>query len=506
MMEEEVKEKISLQGRDPKAIEIQINNFKNGFPFLPIEEPATIGNGIEEVTEEDIASYMADYSSITQDKEMVKFVPASGAATRMFKDLFAYLEAEDQSLASNSFVDKFITNLKSFAFYEDLKAAISADGKSLESLLEQKDYPAIVGYLLQDEGLGYGKLPKGLLKFHNYDTSSRTPVYEHFIEGLHYSLGKGNTVRLHFTVSPEHQQNFEAKVAELKAKLEAQEGAKFEVSFSQQKKSTDTIAVNMDNTPFEDANGEILFRPAGHGALLENLNEIDADLIFIKNIDNVVPDKMKEITHKYKVVLSSILINNQEKLFSLINALQDDPSDEIIHESAVLLENKLGLRLPPNFKTQDRVEKINYLITKLDRPLRVCGMVENTGEPGGGPFWVSEKDGSMSLQIGETAQLDLNDNKVAKIFRSSSHFNPTDLVCGVKNYKGKKFDLMKYRDPETGFITQKSKDGKDLKAQELPGLWNGSMANWNTIFVEVPLDTFNPVKTINDLLREEHQS
>ncbi|AWW32554.1 DUF4301 domain-containing protein [Echinicola strongylocentroti] len=506
MIEEAVKEKIALQGRDPEKIEAQIVSFKNGFPFLAIDEPATIGNGIEEITEEQISAYEESYPSMTAEKELVKFVPASGAATRMFKNLFAYLESEDQSLEANPFVKTFISNLSSFAFYKDLKEKLSEKGKSIDVLLDSGDYATIITYLLSDEGLGYGKLPKGLLKFHNYEEGSRTPVYEHFIEGLQYGLGKNNTVRLHFTVSPEHQVRFEAKVNELKKTLTEKYGVNFDVTFSQQKPSTDTIAVNMDNTPFMEDNGEILFRPAGHGALLENLNEIDADLIFIKNIDNVVPDHLKETTKKFKIVIASILLETQEKLFGLLRKLHKDPNKEVINTAEAFLENDLGLRLSPQFNKLLDSEKIDFLKTKLNRPLRVCGMVENTGEPGGGPFWVKDKDGSFSLQIGETAQLDLNDSKTTKIFRSSSHFNPTDLVCGVKDYEGNKFDLLQYRDPETGFITQKSKNGKDLKAQELPGLWNGSMADWNSIFVEVPLATFNPVKTINDLLREQHQS
>ncbi|QDH80124.1 DUF4301 family protein [Echinicola soli] len=506
MIEEVVKEKITLQGRDPKKIEKQISNFKNGFPFLAIDEPATIGNGIEEITDAQISAFEKNYGSVTLNKEIVKFVPASGAATRMFKNLFAYLEAEDQSLDANPFVRTFISNLKSFAFYKDLEEMLSENGLDIKELLEREEFPTIVSYLLNDEGLGYGKLPKGLLKFHTYNDLNRTPVHEHFIEGLQYGLGKDNTVRLHFTVSPEHQARFEEHVNQLKEKLNNQFKVNFEVTFSQQKPSTDTIAVNMDNTPFLEENGEILFRPAGHGALLENLNEIDADLIFIKNIDNVVPDRLKEATKKYKIVIASILLETQTELFDLLEKLDDNPSKKTISTAAELLENKLGLRLSSQFNSLSDSEKTVFLKGKLNRPLRVCGMVENTGEPGGGPFWVKDKDGSFSLQIGETAQLDLNDNKVAKIFRSSSHFNPTDLVCGVKDYKGDKFDLLKYRDPETGFITQKSKNGKDLKAQELPGLWNGSMADWNSIFVEVPLGTFNPVKTINDLLREQHQS
>ncbi|WP_200977205.1 DUF4301 family protein [Echinicola sp. 20G] len=504
-IEEAVKEQISLQGMNVEKVEEQISNFINGFPALTIEEAAAIGNGIQTVTDDEIERYLKEYPSKCAEKEIVKFVPASGAATRMFKDLFSYLSAEDKSLDNNPFVKKFISKLNSFAFYEDLEAKLLENNLNIHTLIEKEEYATIISWLLDDKGLGYGNLPKGLLKFHRYDDGSRTPVYEHFTEGIQYGLGKGNTVRLHFTVSPEHQDRFEDKVNYLKKLLSDKFKIDFEVSFSQQKKSTDTIAVNMDNTPFIEENGEILFRPAGHGALLENLNEVDGDLIFIKNIDNVVPDHLKEITRKYKIAIASILLETQEKLFSILSNLEESPSPDNISTASAFLENKLGQRLPHNFSSLEDIDKVQYLKSKLDRPLRVCGMVENTGEPGGGPFWVRDSDGSVSLQIGETAQLDLEDKKHANILKSSTHFNPTDLVCGVKNYKGEKFDLLKYRDPSTGFITFKSKNGKDLKAQELPGLWNGSMADWNSIFVEVPLETFNPVKTINDLLREQHQ-
>ncbi|MBD8490512.1 DUF4301 family protein [Echinicola sp. CAU 1574] len=505
MIEEAVKEQVSLQGMNVEKVEEQISNFINGFPALPIEEAAAIGNGIQTVTNDEIERYLKEYPSKCAEKEIVKFVPASGAATRMFKDLFSYLSADDKSLDNNPFVKKFISNLKSFAFYNDLETKLLENNLNIHTLIEKEEYTTIISWLLDDKGLGYGNLPKGLLKFHRYDDGSRTPVYEHFSEGIQYGLGKGNTVRLHFTVSPEHQDRFEDKVNYLKKFLSNKFNINFEVSFSQQKKSTDTIAVNMDNTPFVEENGEILFRPAGHGALLENLNEVDADIIFIKNIDNVVPDHLKEVTRKYKIAIASILLETQEKLFSILANLGESSNPDNISTASAFLENKLGHRLPHSFSSLEDDDKVQYLKSKLDRPLRVCGMVENTGEPGGGPFWVNDNDGSVSLQIGETAQLDLEDKKHANILKSSTHFNPTDLVCGVKNYKGEKFDLLKYRDPSTGFITFKSKNGKDLKAQELPGLWNGSMADWNSIFVEVPLETFNPVKTINDLLREQHQ-
>src|SRR5690606_16326428 len=347
--------------------------------------------------------------------------------------------------------------------------------------------------------------PKGLLKFHSYDQGNRTPTEEHFVEGADYGVGANNTVRLHFTVSPEHQEKFEKHIGEIKPHFEQKYGVQFEVSFSQQKKSTDTIAVNMDNTPFLEENGEILFRPAGHGALLENLNDIDADIVFIKNIDNVVPDSIKSTTTTYKKAIGGVLFEVQKKVFQALAAVAAEVNETTLAAAEQVFEQAMGTKLAPAYASLSLEEKAKYLFDKLNRAIRVCGMVENTGEPGGGPFWVQEEDGSLSLQIAETAQLNLEDEFQKKLFESSTHFNPTDLVCGIKDYKGNKFDLLQFRDPKTGFITQKSKSGKPLKAQELPGLWNGSMSNWNSIFVEVPLITFNPVKTINDLLREVHQ-
>ncbi|MDN3671112.1 DUF4301 family protein [Echinicola jeungdonensis] len=505
MINETTKQQVVKQGMSLEKVEEQIKYFEEGFPFLPITEAARIGHGIKLISPEELENYQKTYPDKAAQKDIVKFVPASGAATRMFKDLYAYLNAENKDIDKHPFVKNFISNIKSFAFYRDLVNVMKEKDLDLEEALEKGAYPIIICHLLNEEGLGYGNLPKGLIKFHHYNDGSRTPVYEHFIEGVQYGIGKNKTVKLHFTVSPEHQEKFEEKINFLKESLEKKHKVKFEVSYSQQKKSTDTIAVNMDNTPFIEKNGEILFRPAGHGALLENLNDIDADLIFIKNIDNVVPDRLKETTKKYKIAIASILLEIQQEVFQLLHDLDEEITEERLDQGIKLLEGKLGFMITPNYPTFTLGEKAKYIKKKLNRPIRVCGMVENTGEPGGGPFWVREKDGSQSLQIGETAQLNLEDPQHQSILKNSSHFNPTDLVCGVRDYEGNKFDLLKFRDPNTGFISKKSKDGKDLKALELPGLWNGSMANWNTIFVEVPLITFNPVKTINDLLREQHQ-
>lgn len=504
-MHNQLEAQILKQGMDPTTAAQQLEDFKNGFPFLPITAPASIGQGIRRLSEEELQAFTSNYPEKAKNRKVVKFVPASGAASRMFKDLFSFLEG-DGDISKSAFVQKFIEHLEKFAFYRDLNHSLEKSGSSIEKALANKDYKLIISHLLNEEGLGYGQLPKGLLKFHHYADHDRTPTYEHFVEGFLYALGKENTVRLHFTVSPEHESKFKEEVAQIQAPLEREFRVKFDVSYSQQKKSTDTIAVGMDNQPFVEEDGTILFRPAGHGALLENLNDIDADLIFIKNVDNVVPDRLKETTKTYKMAIGGLLINIQEQVFHALHVLGIGFDQKSIEAAEQVVTQALYGKLPDGYQSWNNNQKGEYLFQKLNRPLRVCGMVPNTGEPGGGPFWVKEPDGSETLQIAETAQIDLDDPSKKALLQASTHFNPVDLVCATKNYLGKKFNLMAFRDMKTGFITEKSKSGRNLKALELPGLWNGSMAGWNTLFVEVPLITFNPVKTVNDLLRDEHQN
>ena len=503
-MDSALLDKIIAQGMNPDTVAQQIENFKNGFPFLKIHGPAIPGKGIKVLSDEELAHYQETYPVLAAKKDVVKFVPASGAASRMFKDLFAFLEGSGD-LDKSAFTKKFIGNIRKFAFYDDLNEALSAQGNTLEECLNAGMYQAIVAGLLLSEGLDYGSLPKGLLKFHRYDTENRTPAQEHLIEGVQYAVGKGKKVRIHFTVSPEHESKFKAEIAKVLPGIKATSGLDFEVTYSQQKKSTDTIAVNMDNSAFLEDDGSLLFRPAGHGALLENLNDIEADLIFIKNVDNVVPDRLKGPTKTYKMAIAGLLLEVQEKIFEALRAMDADLSHESVGQAIKVYNEDLGGQIPPTASAENLQELANFLRGKLNRPIRVCGMVKNTGEPGGGPFWIEEKDGSYSLQILETAQIDLNDPQSKAHMLASTHFNPVDLVCGTKDYKGHSFDLLQFRDMQTGFITEKSKSGRDLKALELPGLWNGAMSGWNTLFVEVPLITFNPVKTVNDLLRDEHQ-
>jgi hypothetical protein len=349
-----------------------------------------------------------------------------------------------------------------------------------------------------------------VLKFHTYPDGYRTPLEEHFVEGALYAKNNSSVVKIHFTVSPEHQLAFEKHVDQILPKYEQMFGVKYQIGFSQQKPSTDTIAVSPDNEPFRNNDGSLLFRPAGHGALLENLNDLDADIIFIKNIDNVVPDQLKKLTIDYKKALAGVLLGLQEEIFFYQKTLKEHPYSALesafYAEAANFLENVLNIIPPHDQYYSEKEELYNYFVHKFNRPLRVCGMVKNQGEPGGGPFFALNKDGSVSLQIVESSQIDFNDPEQATIAHNATYFNPVDLICGVKNYLGEKYNLLDFSDPQTGFISSKSKDGKELKAQELPGLWNGAMSDWGTLFVEVPIETFNPVKTITDLLRKEHQS
>ena len=481
---------INELGIDLEIVYQQINDFKEGFPFMQLQKAATLNEGVMKLTDEQLESYTALYEKKVSKLVSLKFVPASGAATRMFKSLFSFLEGGKSDKSTDQFFDK----LNDFAFAEDLK----------KILPKNADNQTIVDYYLTQKGLDYGSLPKGLFKFHKYENESRTALEEHLVEGANYANNEGN-VKLHFTVSPEHLSRFLKLLNKVVPVYEEKFGVKYDISFSEQRRSTDTIAVNMDDTPFREKDGSLLFRPAGHGALLANLNDITADIIFIKNIDNVVPDRIKQPTVAYKKALAGVLLKFQDRIFDYQFQLKEWASEPLLMELSHFFERELCILPPIGFMGMNHNEKVMYYQKKLNRPLRVCGVVPNTGEPGGGPFWCKNTDGSTSLQIVESAQVDMNDETQKAIFNESTHFNPVDLICSMKNYRNKKFDLMEFRDLKTGFVTQKSKDGKDLKAQELPGLWNGSMANWNTIFVEVPLITFNPVKTVNDLLREEHQ-
>ena len=507
MLTQEDKDLLAKKGISEAQIAEQLSRFEKGFPYLKLAAAASVDNGgIMTATEEEQQKYLNAWDAYKQgNKKIVKFVPASGAASRMFKNMFEFLGA-DYDAPTTDFEKKFFDHIHSFAFYNDLNAAcMDNTGKDIDALLSEHNYKAVVANLLEAAGLNYGSLPKGLLKFHRYADGVRTPLEEHLVEGALYAAGKSGEVNVHFTVSTEHRDLFQklvdAKVGEYAAKY----GIQYHISFSEQKPSTDTIAADMDNKPFRDKDGKLLFRPGGHGALIENLNDLDADVVFIKNIDNVVPDRLKADTVTYKKLLAGILVTLQEQAFKYLELLDSghyrhDELEEIIR----FVQQQLRCR-KTDIKNLEDADLVIYLRNKLNRPMRVCGMVKNVGEPGGGPFLAYNADGTVSLQILESSQIDMKDPEKKAMFEQGTHFNPVDLVCAIRDYKGNKFDLLKHVDKATGFISYKSKNGKDLKALELPGLWNGSMSDWNTVFVEVPLTTFNPVKTVNDLLREQHQ-
>ena len=506
MLTQQDKELLAEKHISEETLNKQLEQFKTGFPFLKLAGAASPEKGIMVTDNRQQSDYLEAWDNYLKGNHSVlKFVPASGAASRMFKNLFEFLDSES-GVPENDFIKTFFANISHFAFYDALNdSCVVNEGMTIEDLVDEDDYKAVVACLLEDGGLNYGKLPKGLLQFHAYTDSVRTPLEEHLVEGALYAAGKDGNVNVHFTVSPEHRKLFEELVEAKKGEYELKYGVKYNITFSEQKSSTDTVAATLDNEPFRNDDGTMLFRPGGHGALIENLNDLDADVIFIKNIDNVVPDRLKEPTVKFKKIIAGVLVSLQKEAFEYIKLLDSGKYTHQQLETIIrFLRDKLN-NYNPELKYLEDTELAIYLRKKLNRPMRVCGMVKNVGEPGGGPFLAYNQDGTISLQILESSQIDKNNEEYMKMFKSGTHFNPVDLVCGVKDYQGNHFDLTKYVDPQTGFISSKSKNGKDLKALELPGLWNGAMSDWNTIFVEVPLETFNPVKTVNDLLREQHQ-
>ena len=501
-------EQLMSKGISREKVLNQIKTFEEGIPFIHLERPAKAGDGILRFSNREQNSLIKHYEKNNKESKILKFVPASGAASRMFKSLFEFLETFDPeeeklseylSRSGNAAMEKFFKNLESFPFYDTVN-------KGLNKTLS-KDHQALqfVQEMLWPDKLHFDFYPKGMLPFHKYKDGIVTAFEEHLKEGARYASSEGKA-RLHFTVSEQHETMFLKTYEDIREKLKGSTGIDFIVNLSQQKASTDTIAVTIDNEPFREPDGSILFRPGGHGALIENLNDQDADIIFIKNIDNVVVETYADDTDNSKKVLAGLLLKLQKKAFELAELLYKNDLDvEQMQETQDFLSNELNVRFPLNYNSFSLSEQIEILRDKINRPIRVCGMVKNQGEPGGGPFWTRDTHGHESLQIVESAQVDMSDPKQAGVFKDSSHFNPVDLVCGVRNFRSEKYNLLNFVDVKQGFITEKTKDGKSLKALELPGLWNGAMAYWNTVFVEVPLITFNPVKTVNDLLKPEHQ-
>jgi hypothetical protein len=489
---------LNAKGISIARIEEQLAYFQKGFPYLSVQASASIEKGILLIPEDEQDFFLNKWAAyLEEDKTIVKFVPASGAASRMFKDLFEFLDA-GSSEPDNPFMKKFFEKISQFAFYDSLQSVCEKNG------CKDQTYKQVVENLLHEKGLNYGQLPKGLILFHRYPDGPRTAMEEHLVESALYACNKTKQAMIHFTVSPEHKELFR-QLAEQKSPLYAKRfGVSYQIEFSEQKSSTDTIAADADNQPFRDKE-QLFFRPGGHGALIENLNDLSADVVFIKNVDNVVPDAFKPETVHYKQLLAGVLVDYQQQIFKYLDLIDSGRYEhEQLMEMLYFLQDALCIKNPETKMLED-VELVLYIKSKLNRPLRVCGMVRNQGEPGGGPFLAVNSDGTVSPQILESSQIDLKDPEKKRLFEQGTHFNPVDLVCALKNYKGEKFDLRRFVDSNTGFISLKSKNGKELKALELPGLWNGAMSDWNTVFVEVPIETFNPVKTVNDLLRKEHQ-
>lgn len=499
---------LKRRGIAPEAVQEQLDCFSMGFPFLKLSASATADNGILRLSEAERQEaidrwekYLADGGSVT------KFVPASGAASRMFKSLYAYVNGNEEEPLAGSDVDIVLQNIEKMPFYDELNNLLAKNtGKDIVALKGERQLKTIVSAIVNPEGLNYGSLPKGLLSFHSYNSGEvRTPIEEQMAEGAQTASTNGQ-VNLHFTVSNNHVDLFDKKLAQVKPSLEKKYGVTYNIGMSVQKPATDTIAVNRDNTPFRDTEGHLVFRPGGHGALIENLSDIDSTVVFIKNIDNIVPEQSRRDTILYKKVLAGLLIKTHDTIEKYLRTLRaGNVARSEMLKMVSFLENVLFTHKEDIAEMDDRQLR-EYLISKFDRPLRVCGMVVNEGEPGGGPYLAYNADGSYSPQILESTQIDINDTRSMAMMKTATHFNPVDLVCYIRDIDGNPYRLKDYVDSDTGFISEKSAGGKELRALELPGLWNGAMSNWSTVFVEVPGSTFNPVKTVNDLLRPIHQA
>ncbi len=511
------RQQIRAMGLTEKKVREQLRFFHKPPFSVHLERPCRVGDGIQVIPPDKIPAYLSLQAQAAQAGRWQKFVPASGAASRMFHTLCQCLYrplAIPQDLTESDCAQEqkevldlvfFLNHLERFAFYPDLQKALERAGHDLHVLRRHARHQEILACLLTEHGLNYQAAPKWRLKFHAYPEGNRTPLEEHLVEGVHYLRDQWGNCCFHFTISPGHQHDFEGMVNEIRPRLESAFNCRLNVTFSFQKDSTNTLAVDMENRPFRDQNGRLLFRPGGHGALLENLNDLKADLIYIKNIDNVAPDRLKEPTLLWKKILGGYLVYLQARMHDYLQKLTTAPPEaELCRKIMEFSERRLLLAFPPHWPEWSSAKKRDFLVHLLNRPLRVCGVVPNAGEPGGAPFWVRDRDGNLSLQIVESAQVDQTSPAQKAIWAAATHFNPVDLVCSVRDYKGVPFQLLAFADPEAVFISEKFQDGRKLKALELPGLWNGGMARWLTLFVEVPPETFCPVKTVFDLLRPEH--
>lgn len=504
---------IQEYGISMKNIQQQLIFFKNGIPKADLVRPATVSNGILKLSEKDFQEKSLFFDAHKSNLKLQKFVPASGAASRMFKFLTEFInefDVENESI--NSYINRkkanklavFIVGMEKLPFFEAIDKRLRAEYAAFDTLDPSLKNYYFIKFILSSDYFDFANQPKGTLPFHKYKTHIATPVEEHLKECTHYT-STNNCSYLHFTVSESHQKKFESRIDAIKSKIEKQSGVTIQVSFSYQSKRTDTLAVTMKNKPFRDEKGQLVFRPGGHGALIANLNDLEADIVFIKNIDNVIQNNLEKIS-LYKKGLAGILLAIQQQVFRYLNALDTVAIESaFVDEIILFLKEKLNTTMKDGFHTYTLDNKIKEIKAILNRPIRVCGMVKNEGEPGGGPFWVRDLQGGISLQIVEGFQVDLANDNQKTILDAATHFNPVDLVCSLKNYKKEKFDLTHFVDYSSGFIVEKKVAGKNIKGYELPGLWNGAMAKWLTVFVEVPLITFNPVKTVNDLLKPAHQ-
>ncbi len=510
---------IRARGMSPDEVGKQVEEIRNGFPWAELDRPCTVGDGIVALDEDEVRRLSGVYAEAARSGRAMRFVPASGAASRMFKLLQSarnregglheadlVREAEEGDKRSARLL-RFFRELKSLAFYDDLRESMARDGLDADAQLGEGRFDVCLEYLLSPKGMDAANLPKGLIPFHAYpDGTRRTPFEEQLVETSLTVQDDRGLARVHFTASPEHEEAIRSHLEKERARYEG-EDTRFEIGLSLQMPRTDTIALDMEGRPFRGDDGRLLFRPGGHGALLENIDRLKGDLVFIKNIDNVVPDRLKESTVAYKKALGGVLVALQGEIFRQLEDLAaGEPSEDLLDRVWAFVLSRLSVQPPPEMRKGTRWEQRDFLFDRLNRPLRVCGMVRNEGEPGGGPFWVRNRDGGRSIQIVESSQVDMDSPDQKEIWSSSTHFNPVDLVCGLRDFQDRPFDLPAFRDPETGFVSIKSKGGRELKALELPGLWNGAMASWNTVFVEIPIETFNPVKTVLDLLREEHRA
>jgi hypothetical protein len=502
---EEDRQSIAAQGLTVREVERHLAFFRRGVPPIRLNRPGQAGDGIVVIPETEQQNLLAAFEDARRTHRLMKFVPASGAASRMFLEWYRCLDA-------GGFADEveravFTANLKKYAFFPDLRAVITAKGRDIDALLANREEAAILRFILAEEGLNYGLLPKALLKFHAYPEGGRTALEEHLVEAALYARDDGNVSRLHYTVSREHEAAVRALLSRVIHDCESRLDTVFEVGVTIQDPATDTIAVDSGIHPFRTEGGKLIFRPGGHGSLLRNLNLLNENVIFIKNIDNTVPDRLKAETVLWKKVLAGYLIRLQEKIFACVRLLAEgNGTEKELEKMCDFAQKEVNIGIPPAFRDLSRSERLSFLFERLNRPIRICGMVKNEGEPGGGPFWVDDPDGKggASLQIVEESQIDRGNPEQRAVWSSATHFNPVDIVCGVRDFRGRKFDLPAFVDPAMAVITRKSEKGRELLALERPGLWNGSMAFWNTVFIEVPLATFNPVKTVADLLRPQH--